>query len=157
MAMNNGMRRYYAQERMSCGDRVQSGEKNCCGEKVQSSEKMSCSDRVHSDEKMLCGDRSQMQVQRYRDNAIMPVNCNDRKSVMACVYETGFALIETMLYLDTHPNDLEALSYFAQMKQQYKMCVKKYNEICGPLQFTDVNDDNYWTWVMTPMPWEMEG
>lgn len=84
------------------------------------------------------------------------VGC-DKKSIMANIYQIGFVLVETMLYLDTHPDDAEALAYFGEMREKYKMATEKYVEMFGPLQFTDVKNENYWTWVATPMPWEMEG
>ena len=112
-------------------------------------------------ERMQCSQErmqfAQERMQCPQDRMSVQVSQCDKKAIMRCVYETGFVSVETMLYLDTHPEDREALAYFAQMKEQYKKCVKQYNEICGPLRFTDVNDENYWTWVMTPMPWEMEG
>jgi spore coat protein JB len=35
--------------------------------------------------------------------------------------------------------------------------VRLYNENVGPLSFYHVTNENYWNWVATPMPWEMEG
>lgn len=93
------------------------------------------------------------------DEVKMPdfdVGCT-REAVMKNIYELGFVLVETMLYLDTHPNDLEALGYYAKMRDKYKLATEKYTQLYGPLQFTDVNNENYWTWVATPMPWEVEG
>lgn len=83
-------------------------------------------------------------------------NC-DKNTIIKNVYEIGFVLTEVMMYLDTHPTDSEALAYYAEMKEQYKMCTRRYNELCGPLTMLDVKDDNYWTWIAKPMPWEMEG
>ena len=78
-----------------------------------------------------------------------PVGC-DRKSLMKSIYEYGFLMVETMLFLDTHPSDSDALSYFVEAKEKYKEVVDKYTEMYGPLR-------NCWTWVATPMPWEVEG
>ena len=62
---------------------------------------------------------------------------------MQNIYELGFVLTEVNLYLDTHPDDLEAIEYYAQIKDKYCDYMTQY--------------DNYWKWVATPMPWEMEG
>ena len=82
---------------------------------------------------------------------------SDKKRLMMNVYELGFIMTETLLYLDTQPNDTEALAYFNKMKPRYQEAVAMYEKHCGPLNFTSVESDNYWTWVATPMPWEMEG
>ena len=66
-------------------------------------------------------------------------------------------MVETALYLDTHPDDGEALAFYADMKHQYAEAVRLYNENVGPLSFYHVTNENYWNWVATPMPWEMEG
>ena len=47
--------------------------------------------------------------------------------------------------------------YIADMKHQYAEAVRLYNENVGPLSFYHVTNENYWNWVATPMPWEMEG
>lgn len=81
----------------------------------------------------------------------------DKCKIVSAVYEIGFVLVETMLYLDTHPDDLEALAYYSEMKEKYENVRKQYNKLVGPLEFTDCSSEKYWTWVATPMPWEMEG
>ncbi len=82
--------------------------------------------------------------------------CNKSRYI-ADVYELGFVMVETALYLDTHPDDGEALAFYADMKRQYAEAVRLYNENVGPLSFYHVTNENYWNWVATPMPWEMEG
>lgn len=107
--------------------------------------------------------RRQPMMHRGARSPYMPMDHNqfnpgcDQKSLMTSIYEYGFALIEAMLFLDTHPSDEEALAYYFQMREKYKAATAKYTELFGPLQFTDVNDENYWTWASTPNPWEMEG
>lgn len=81
----------------------------------------------------------------------------DKNRFMQNVYELGFVMVETALYLDTHPNDAEALAFYAEMKEKYREAVRLYNENVGPLDFYSVTNENYWSWVATPMPWEMEG
>ena len=47
-------------------------------------------------------------------------------------------MVETALYLDTHPDDGEALAFYADMKHQYAEAVRLYNENVGPLSFYHV-------------------
>lgn len=82
--------------------------------------------------------------------------CDKRKAMMN-VYEWGFVLVETALFLDTHPEDCAALEYYAEAKEKYNAAVAFYSENFGPLNLTSVQNENYWTWAATPLPWEMEG
>ena len=43
--------------------------------------------------------------------------CGCKNQLMKNVYETGFALDEILLYLDTHPTDQEAMNYYYYVKQ----------------------------------------
>lgn len=81
----------------------------------------------------------------------------DKCVLMKNIYELGFILTETNLYLDTHPDDNEAIEYYARIKDKYCECMTKYSEYYGPLDKLHMSNDNYWMWVATPMPWEMEG
>ena len=47
---------------------------------------------------------------------------NDKRQLMSAVYQTGFALDDATLYLDTHPCDEHALEYYNTMKRNEK-CV----------------------------------
>lgn len=86
-------------------------------------------------------------------------SCNivaDKHALMKNIYELGFILTETNLYLDTHPNDMEAIEYYAQIRDKYCNYMTKYADYYGPLDKLHMSNDNYWMWVSTPMPWEME-
>ena len=75
---------------------------------------------------------------------------------MRNIYELGFVLIETMLYLDTHPNDQQAIEYYNEIMNKYNEYASKFARFYGPLNAFDMTNENYWTWVATPMPWEVE-
>lgn len=70
------------------------------------------------------------------------------------VFETGFALDDILLYLDTHPMDREALRYYQYAKQQNEEAVRAYEQTYGPLMFTQVDCKNEWSWMKNPWPWE---
>ena len=80
----------------------------------------------------------------------------DKKQLKMEVYQIGFMMVETILYLDTHPSDREALSYYNDLKERYYAVMKAYSENFAPLLADRVEADNYWKWVATPMPWEVE-
>lgn len=80
----------------------------------------------------------------------------DKRRVMANIYQLGFALNEAVLFLDTHPSDCEAIEYYNEVKERYNEAMEVYSEYFGPLLASNVNSEDYWMWVATPMPWEME-
>jgi len=66
----------------------------------------------------------------------------------------GFVLQELALYLDTHPEDEEALQMYRNYQQAYHSGMMHYSEHCKPLSHTvPVNDKNY-SWLKDPWPWE---
>ncbi|WP_209124738.1 spore coat protein CotJB [Alkalihalobacillus sp. BA299] len=67
-----------------------------------------------------------------------------------------FVLIDLTLYLDTHPNDTDAIQQFnqmAQVSQQLKIEVEKFY---GPLlQYGNSYSGYPWNWNESPWPWEL--
>ena len=72
--------------------------------------------------------------------------------------ELEFALLETNLYLDTHPNSRKALDYYKKVKAACDIMYEDYVKNNGPMFAADVRQDN-WSWVDMPWPWQndMEG
>lgn len=95
--------------------------------------------------------------QNYMDaqNCAMPRRGMDtRQSLLARVNETGFAVDDANLYLDTHPCDQAALAYFQHASAMYRDAVNAYSAQFGPLMAVDSTDINYWSWISDPWPWE---
>ena len=63
-----------------------------------------------------------MKSDRMRMNNSSP----DRARIIQNVYELGFVMTEMLLYLDTHPNDQEAIEYYTVMKRRYNDAVEAY-------------------------------
>lgn len=80
---------------------------------------------------------------------------NEREKMMRLIQTHDFALIETMLYLDGHPDDMSALNYYNEQKKLKSKYIKEYEAKYGPITY-DFNYDDHWDWVATPWPWEME-
>jgi spore coat protein JB len=102
-----------------------------------------------------CNDRAGSNI--ADNNANMPCSYANKNSVIKAVYELGFVMTEVLLYLDTHPNDSEAIEYYAEMRQRYNEAVEAYESVIGPLSFNRTGADNYFDWAATPLPWEKEG
>ena len=77
-----------------------------------------------------------------------------REELMQQVYETGFAVVDANLFLDTHPCDQGAMAYYQQAVALYTDAVNAFTEQFGPLVAPDSNDTTYWSWISDPWPWE---
>lgn len=81
---------------------------------------------------------------------------NSRQNLMKQIYETGFAIDEVKLFLNSHPTDPAALAFYNQNKQLYAQAVNEFTEQFGPLTADNVQVTDRWTWVDQPWPWEGE-
>lgn len=79
------------------------------------------------------------------------MNCGN--PLLQKVYETGFALDEITLYLDTHPADSQAMEYYQYIRKASQDAVSAYEQSYGPLMSSQVGS-NTWTWINNPWPWE---
>lgn len=77
----------------------------------------------------------------------------EQENLMRRLQVQGFVLMDTGLYLDTHPNDKKALDYHNRYSGMYQQTKTEYERRFGPITM-GVNDGNSWTWVETPWPWE---
>ncbi len=73
---------------------------------------------------------------------------------MKDLYESCFAVIETNLFLDTHPCCEDALHYYEMAAEKEKKNKKAYIDKYGPLVMTDASASCYHDWVKGPWPWE---
>ncbi|MBR3760053.1 MAG: spore coat protein CotJB [Ruminococcus sp.] len=79
---------------------------------------------------------------------------NEKVRLMRKIKEYDFALKELNLYLDTHPNCRRALALFKKYKDLRKKAVDEYISQFGPISPEQSNDDQYWSWIGDPWPWE---
>ena len=61
------------------------------------------------------------------------------------------------MYLDTHPDDMQALKSYHKYEREAKELIAKYENMFGPLVSSDVFGDNRWDWINNPWPWEIQG
>ena len=80
---------------------------------------------------------------------------NDKKnrSLQDRLRELEFALLETNLYLDGHPENKKALDYYKKVKAARDVIYADYVKNKGPLFAADVRQD-YWSWISDPWPWQ---
>lgn len=67
-----------------------------------------------------------------------------------------FVLIETALFLDTHPKDREALAHYNKYLEMKKETLAEYTENYGTVTQNQLHSKDKWDWVENPWPWENE-
>ena len=78
----------------------------------------------------------------------------DKQKALMRVQTYGFALDEAVLFLDTHPDNKDALDYYHKALSEYENAVGNFISNFGPLDITQVKSHDKWTWVEGCMPWE---
>jgi spore coat protein JB len=67
-----------------------------------------------------------------------------------------FVLVDLTLYLDTHPDDFEAINQFNQFAKERKRLKKIIESNYGPLmQFGNSYSGYPWNWDDAPWPWQL--
>ena len=79
------------------------------------------------------------------------------QSPMAELQALGFALVELGEYLDTHPDDCEAMELFHSYAELYEKGAAEYQKMCGPLMQRNIGGNCQYDWLKDPWPWEEGG
>jgi spore coat protein JB len=67
-----------------------------------------------------------------------------------------FVLLELNLYLDTHPNDAQAIKQFNEFAVRRQQMSTEYERHFGPLMnFGHSLSPTPWAWKDGPWPWQM--
>ncbi len=66
----------------------------------------------------------------------------------------GFVIKELNLYLDTHPNDTDALTMLHSMNELMAEGNEKYVKMYGPITISDLVSGDEYTWLNNPWPWD---
>lgn len=85
------------------------------------------------------------------------MNQYDQKKLLEYINAVSFALIDTTLYLDTHPRDQEAIRNFKQYQNARKKALKEYAQYFEPLTIDSAEITDTFTWATTSWPWMKEG
>ncbi len=80
----------------------------------------------------------------------------NKEQLMRKIQETGFALYDLTLFLDSHPTNQMALDYFRDVQKRHTELEAEYEMMYGPLTAFDTNTEQGWTWIQDPWPWELE-
>lgn len=90
-----------------------------------------------------------------RPAAPCPCSPPSQKQLLLLITLTGFAALDSGMYLDTHPDDQEALHYFHDHIRRYNEAMDNYAKAFGPLTLSHAtHNQEYWDWINQPWPWE---
>lgn len=124
-----------------CGQSRNMSMNGGCGRPGNMSEDNSCPRNMPENNRCNCPN----------DQQLMGMNKNQ---LLSYINHVSFSMYDTVLFLDTHPTDREAIAYFNEMKQARKNALKIYQKKFAPLLLDGVDADCEWTWGMEPLPWE---
>ena len=88
-----------------------------------------------------------------------PVNItpnNKQAEILTTIDSLTFALIDLGLYLDIYPDDKSALELYNYYKDSCEKYTKEYEDNYGPLCLMSNMPNDYFTWILSPYPWENE-
>lgn len=87
----------------------------------------------------------------------LSMNMSDmsRQALMKQINEASFAMDDVLLFLDTHPDNANAMRYYQNAVSMRKSAMDAYQRQYGPLLVDDVTG-NTWSWVTEKWPWEGE-
>lgn len=82
----------------------------------------------------------------------VPMN---QQQLFSWINEISFVVNDIILYLDTHPEDEEAMNYFNHYSEMRNKALKTYEEHYGPLTIdTAAPASGNWYWATQKWPWE---
>lgn len=85
----------------------------------------------------------------------MSTRYRSKEALLHWIDMVSFAVNDISLYLDTHPQDQEALSYFANYSSLRRQAMEDFSKAFYPLTIDTAQDSQQqWDWALSPLPWE---
>lgn len=82
-----------------------------------------------------------------------------RRELMKELNKVSFVVDDIKLYLDTHPDDEEALVCFNEYSEKRNKLMREYSKYYMPLtvDLEDASCTERWNWIQEPWPWQEGG
>ncbi len=80
----------------------------------------------------------------------------NKKNLLEQLSAASFAAVDLQLYMDTHPDDKEALKKLNKYLDQSAALTNEYTRRYGPLSPQDIYGDTSFEWIMSPWPWSRD-
>ncbi len=77
-----------------------------------------------------------------------------RDALLKQITVLDFMAVDLNLYLNTHPDDAEALKMYNDTIESRGKAVAGYEELYGPLTSYRSKGGTGWTWEECPWPWQ---
>jgi spore coat protein JB len=77
----------------------------------------------------------------------------DKDTLLKQITVLCFMATDLHLYLNTHPDDKEALQMYNETVEKEQKARKAYEAACGPLSYGS-RLENGWAWIDCPWPWQ---
>ena len=143
--------------RSGCGQNMRSGMQTGCEQNMRSGMQTGCEQSMRSrmhQERMSCESSRETSVRGDSREAEIPTG--SRKALLCFINEVSFAVYESLLYLDTHPTDQEAMRFFREHNRLRNRALWEFGRLYGPLTIETANDSESqcWEWMNQPWPWE---
>ena len=79
---------------------------------------------------------------------------SNRQQLLHLLDLVSFAVDDLLLFLDTHPDDKEALKAFRYYEDVRRDALRSYSEQYGPLTIDTAGSDDHWRWATEAWSWE---
>jgi spore coat protein JB len=79
---------------------------------------------------------------------------NEKDLLLRKIKSVDFVIWELHIFLDTHPNNTDALALHEKYSKKRDVLVAEYEQKYGPLTMSSVTSDTKWQWVSDPWPWD---
>lgn len=82
-----------------------------------------------------------------------------RKDLLQWINIVSFAVNDVSLFLNTHPDDENALAYFHEYNKLRNQALREYAKYYGPLTIDTTREscNDKWNWIHEPWPWQEGG
>ena len=83
---------------------------------------------------------------------------NEKNMMRKSIDSLCFSILETELFLDTHPYDQKALHMLREYRRRKREAIAVYESRFGKYIVTtdDVPATDRWSWIDSPWPWERQ-
>ncbi len=79
---------------------------------------------------------------------------NNRQAALKNLMAADFTAFELQLYLDTHPDDKEAMSKYTEAVGKAAVLRTEYENMYGPITAASAAGKLPWQWIVSPWNWE---
>lgn len=81
----------------------------------------------------------------------------NRDCILSKLTELNFFAVDLQLYLDTHPDDTEAIAKYNSVVKEADELRALYEDNVGPIySFRSYSNSDKFSWIDNPWPWERD-